>query len=1136
MLQEPPERPVGAEDSLARLAAVPMLGRESLLAALHSGLDALGQGRGQCFLLAGDAGIGKTRLLEELAGEAVAQGIDVRQARCHEDQGAPAFWPWKRIVSGLCAERDGAAMSELVGPRPGPLLQLLPESGEHAAVGPSELSRLGAADAETRFQLFEEVTSLLERAARKKPLLIVIDDLHWADPASVMLARFLAREAKNLPVAILAAYRDSELSASDPLAAALGDLADESRVLQLSGLDESHVAHLMRHVAGFEVAGVLSAAVRAQTAGNPLFVAEVVRVLVSEGRLGAPQEPTPSRVPLPESIRHSLRRRVGALSPVTRDLLVRAAVIGTNIDVELLARCAELPRAQVIEGLGEACERRLVQVPAEQVGHFRFAHDLIRESLYQDLPATERMQHHRRAALAIQQLHGARLERHFAELARHFLEAAPIGTAFEAADYAMRAGREAAERYSFEEAARQYQRALRAVEIADETAGESPAAERIRVRALLALGEVEWWSGERARARERHHSAAKIARELGDPELLARAGIALTGRTDLPMEFPAEASDLLEEALEALPRRDHRLRARVLTNLVRAKYYGEERSQIEAWAREGVAIAERLADPPTLFGALEALHYALFMPDSLAERRQIADRLPALARESRSQRYEALARLWRTVDLLEVPDIAAADAELGRFETLGRELGQPFYHWLATALRATRALMAGRLADAERLTFEAFELGRRADSPNAFTFFGTQLFHLREEQGRIAEILPVMRKIADENPALPVFKIGIPLIHSLLDRRVEAAAAFEAVGARDFEDVPRDTNRLPMLSTAAAVAAYLGDGRRARLILEELQPHTGRVLVAGVGTYWGGAIDRYIAALEETLGDFDAAVGHFEAALSLARRAGARLLAAHTQCDLAHALDQRAAVGDVEKARELRSDASATYRDLGIEWRREKLASALEATERTFDPGARVDAPSRMELGGGHWRIGYGGRSIRLPDSKGLRYVAQLVGSPQRRVHVLELMAAMGAAETSDAPAAEDGLRVTRGSGMGALLDARARAEYREHLHSLRRDLERAEREGDLACTTRLREEVELIEEELVGAVGLAGRARPSGDPAERARKAVYNRVRSAIKMISGDHPELGVHLQNSIRTGTFCTYVPERDTPWEVG
>jgi hypothetical protein len=302
--------------------------------------------------------------------------------------------------------------------------------------------------------------------------------------------------------------------------------------------------------------------------------------------------------------------------------------------------------------------------------------------------------------------------------------------------------------------------------------------------------------------------------------------------------------------------------------------------------------------------------------------------------------------------------------------------------------------------------------------------------------------------------------------------------------------------------------------------------HEGRVLVAGVATYWGGSIDRCLGLLEETLGELDTAISHHQSAAELAARAGAHLLHAHALCDLARALRARGAPGDGGRAAELLARAADLYRALRMEWR---LADAsFRSVRRSAPPAAE---PNRFVRRGRRWRIVYRGDTIELAGTKGLDYIARLVESPNREIHVLELAAPD--LDPQGPRASDAGMRVTRGGDAGEVLDSRALEGYRRRLRDLAVERAECERNRDGARLAALDEEVAFLERELAAAHGLRGRARRAANPVERARKAVYNRIRAALVCLQAEHPTLALHLEHSIRTGTLCSYRPEQETAW---
>ncbi len=1171
---------------MGRLAASPFVGRAPQLEFARTALEAARANRGQSLLLCGEAGIGKSRLADEITALAQAAGFRPIRACCHELDGAPALWPWiqiaRTLLPGLDRDRREAYLTSLGEP----LVRLLPEfqakkrpdrvdDDSVDAASPAPIASPGGPmSVPDRYAVFESVVRLLAIATEDSPLLVVIDDLHWADPASVLLARYAVRELRRDPVMFVGLYRDTDVTETDALSRALADLGRESDVHSLEGLHEREIAGLVGHVAGFEVSSVLLAALEAHTGGNPLFMVEILRLLASEDRLGLPSAPSPAPIPLPLTVRHTLERRLEQVTPETRALLHQGAVFGREFDREVL-EAALGASVDCGRGLDEALSARLIEPGPDALGRYRFVHDLVRETLDQMLPPAERSRLHRRAAHALRETRSTRLEQHYAALSQHYLvamlEEGPAGSDREdepassrlAYEYSLLGARHAGASFSYELAATLLGRALRALDY--EASGSSAAGaesgaldpsggERVaktllerRGEILIQIGNALWQSGLVDEAAEVDREAERLARRLDDPTLLARAAIGLSGRNDLPLDPPAEHVRLLEEALERVPEKEARLRVRLLSHLVRATSYGDDRDRLVDLANEAIAIAESTGDASAIFGARESLHYAFLMPEHLEARLAVSAELPELARRAGALRLEAIAWLWRIFDLLQVPDPVETDRAIARLEETSRRLRQPFWDWLSTGVRACLALMEGELQTAERLVFRALEIGQHASSINAMTFFGTQLFHLREEQGRADELLPVMQKIVDERPELKVFQIGVPLIHTLCDRREEAARTFEAVAANDFRDVPHDFHRLPMLSSAATVAAYLGDARRACLIHDELEKLEGHVIMAGVVTYWGGSVDRALGQLEETLGRFEPAERHYARAAEIAGKAGARLHEAHALCDRARILERLGGAEQLESAGRQRGRAALIYEARGIHEPVRTLpqvsVSAIDADLSSIR--SRVarseDAPrlaARFRRLDHHWQIEFRHRQIDLPDAKGLAYLQRLVMNPDEEIHVLDLVA-------SDARPAEPIRAETRPSSSPEgeptglveqaleVVDARALRAYRDRLRELATDRREAEQDGDLSRLAAIDAEHAEIEAELTRVTGLGGRTRRSGGSTERARKAVYNRIRASIKRIDREHPELARHLDRAIQTGTTCAYHPEQPIGW---
>ncbi len=536
--------------SPGRQASV-FVGRARAMETLRGGLEDALAGRGRLLLLVGEPGIGKTRTADELAATAAQRGARVLTGRCYEGDGAPAFWPWVQILRAAIADRERPVLATELGPGAADVAQLVPELCERISglAAPAPL-----APEQARFRLFDAIATFLERASRTQPLVLVIDDLHWADKPSLLLLQFVAREMRAAHVLIVGAYRDVELKRQHPLAEALGELQREPLCerITLRGLDADDVARFIAATAGREAPPAMVSAVHEMTEGNPLFVGEIVRLLAAEGGLERASQGTAWRISLPQGVREAIGRRLNGLGEECNRVLTLASVIGREFGLRVLERIADVPGERLLELLAEAVDARILTETAS-VGRYAFSHALVRETLYEELATPVRVRLHRRVGEVLQDAYGASPEPHLAELAHHFFQAAPGGDVERAVDYAARAAERSVRLLAYEEAAGHYERALQALDI-----GASADEER-RCALLLRLGDARSRAGERTVARATFERAAEIARALGRADQLARAALGFGGRAEMGMPRDDKLLALLEEGLRA--RRGHRGRA-----------------------------------------------------------------------------------------------------------------------------------------------------------------------------------------------------------------------------------------------------------------------------------------------------------------------------------------------------------------------------------------------------------------------------------------------------------------------------------------------------------------------------------------------------------------------------------------------
>jgi DNA-binding winged helix-turn-helix (wHTH) protein len=436
---------------------------------------------------------------------------------------------------------------------------------------------------------------------------------------------------------------------------------------------------------------------------------------------------------------------------------------------------------------------------------------------------------------------------------------------------------------TWEAAAVHFERALRALEMIDVSRGVahgSPGvrAPRERGELIVALARARWAAGAADEARKAFLDAARVARSAADAEILAQAALGFAGRTDVTPGVNHEAAALLEEALEALADFDSMLRAELLARLGTELYYDEDLSRSDRLTQEALAMAERIGDPAVIAYASNARHFACERPEFPPEERlPLTDRVLSLIGDGPPSDVLALALHGRMVDLLELGDGAAFEEAFGRYEKAAKTLGQPFFHWLLSLFRGTRALLAGRVEEAEELAHATLAIGLQVGTPNAQGAFAGQLFAVRREQGRLAELAPALDEVAQRHPALPIYRAALAAVLAAAGNREEARAALDDVMSRDLDDFPRDQNWIATLGTLAPAVAAAGGDRRIRQLIGLLRPYAGRIIVVGQGATTHGAVSHHVGVLHAALGEYETAERHFDDAEALYERARAPL-------------------------------------------------------------------------------------------------------------------------------------------------------------------------------------------------------------------------------------------------------------------
>ncbi|MGH9034698.1 MAG: ATP-binding protein [Acidimicrobiia bacterium] len=902
-----------------RLRSAPpfgFFGRSTEQAALRSAWKEAAADRCQVVLVSGEPGIGKTALSAVLARTVHAEGAVVLYGRCDKDLGLP-YQPFVEALRGLVLEATPQpglrAWARVHGAALTPVLPELAERFPEVAV-----SRAADPEAE-RYRLFKAVSSLLAAVSASQPLLLVLDDLHWAAKPTLMLLEYVASAVEPMPVLLLGTFRETDISRAHPLAELLADLRRQPWVsrMALQGLGDDEVMALVEHASGgpLDEPGVaLAHAVHRETDGNPFFVAELLRHLAESGAVvrEGPQwvlGGTLEAVGLPVSVREVIGQRLQRLREETRSLLSLAAVIGRDLDLDLLGRVSELPEGRLLDALDEATGAALIHEVAGRPDRFTFSHSLIQHVLYDELSGVRRVRAHQRVAAALEELCGDDPGERVAELAHHWVAATRPIDVRQTISYARQAGDRALAQLAPEEAVAWYTQAL---ELQDTQTRND---ER-RADLLLDLGEAQRRAGQSA-FRETLLEAAAMARRLGDTDRLVRAALANNrGIHSASGYSDAERVAVLQAAVDALGGRDSPERARLLATLTVELTYSGEWERRRALADEALAVARRVGDDATLARVLNLRHSALQVPEAVGELMDnSAENLVITARLGDAhERFWALqCRFW-TIGA--AGRMEEAEERLAELERLVDALGQPALGWYARFHRSWCELLAGRVAESERFALEALQLGNDSGQPDAIAVFVAQLAMVRRDQGRLDELVePVAQQVAD-NPGIPGFRALLALCYCELDRLDEARSVFAVDAAGGFSGIPYDPVWSSAMTMLAEVCALLDDAESAVVLTDKLRPYAGVLAHNGCTTF--GAVDRYLGMLAATQGRFSEAESHFSAAASIHTRIGAPIWLARTQVEWARMLFRRNGPGDSERARELLASALLTGRELDL--------------------------------------------------------------------------------------------------------------------------------------------------------------------------------------------------------------------------
>jgi class 3 adenylate cyclase len=845
----------------------------------------------EILLVSGEAGLGKTTLVAQAARAASDEGACVLFGHSEENLATP-YQLFAEAIGHFLTHAD----EELV------LAHLDVHGSELNRLAPVLASRIPdlppskATDAETeRFLFFTAVVGLLEMVSVHQPVVLVLDDLQWADQGSLLLLRHLAAAGDSMRVLILGTFRDTELSRSHPLLDTLAALHREGSVtrIELTGLDGAGVVSFLEAAAGHELddAGIgLAHAVHRETDGNPFFVSEVLRHLSETGAIYQDAEgrwttaDSVDRVALPDSVREVIGARIGRLGESAEHVLSLAAVIGRDFEFDVLAQASGTTEDELLDILDAAASVALVRELADRPGRYLFAHALIQHTLYEDMGATRRARAHRQVAEALEDLYGDRPGAPVAELARHWFNATqPIDLA-KALGYSRQAADAALDALAPADALGHYAQAFELYALVDEP---DPV---LALDLAIGLGTAQRQTGDPT-YRTTLLDASRQAAAIGDTERLVWAALANTrGYYSAAGQIDDERVAVLEDTLERLGDGNPRLRARLKATLCSEMTFHPSMAERRVLAGRAKDEAMEIGDPATLVHVYAMVIEALRHPTLLAERLEDTAAALALAEElgDPAAYFWAVSHRMRTA--MEAGYVVEARRLSVQMDAAADRVGQPVMRWMSLYSGAQWSFLAGHTAAGEELAEKALALGIEIGQPDAFPYYATQLSHARWQQGRLAEIVDLIEAGARDNVGIPAYGGALARALCQAGRLEEARELLDKAASNRFADLPADLLWAYGMVTFAEAAIRTGHHEAAESLYEQLAPFENQLCF--LGTTCEGPIAWYLAGLAGVLG-LDEVDGHLGAAAKLDEATGSPYFAARTAIQRGRAAARR---------------------------------------------------------------------------------------------------------------------------------------------------------------------------------------------------------------------------------------------------
>ena len=897
-----------------------MIGRDAELAQLVRALDDARRGSGRTALVSGGPGIGKTRLCAELRARVESEGGRVYEGRCLENEGMPPFWPLQQIARGLARDLSSDELRELVGDVAGDLVRLIPELREAIEVLSHAPEREHSQD---RFQMFDALSELFTRAAvRCAPLVMIVDDLHWADESTLLALSFLAPTIARTPLLLVIAHRDDP--AREPLRRCIGTLArqGDTVLVALTALEEAQTARLMEQRGASASDGALVRRVHELTAGNPFMVVQVARWLAQQPAAAVTGATT---LALPPQARSLVEQQLAQLPPSCQELLRIGAVLGQTFHLGDLRRASSLDTEAVLELLEAALLARLIR--ADGAGSYTFGHPTICSTIVEALPRSTRVALHKQIALSLAETSGEDDGGRATELAHHFYEAAAAGCQAQAIHYCRLAAERAYDATAFEEAVCHFQRALAVLELTD-----APD-ERLRCTLLLGMGRSLRGTPEPVSAiKAVFAEAARRARSIDDSALLCEAAMCHAGRGPRRVGALNEAGtvaladiELLETALRRLGPEPSANRALVEAWLAHALYHSDRCGERRALASHSVEVARSVGDDAVLAECLMLHQASVRGPSDLPDRLLALDEIIELAKRAQLRGLLLDAHDERAFARIEVGELDSAELDVQSVVRLVDELRRPHEKRPLVLHRMMRLDGEGRFDEALATFHQAQAAapwrrsGDRLDQGAAIRDSMVLLFRNKSH-----EMIPLLEAFSEKFPLPVAWHCGLVSSYALAGRPADARRELDRLAVADFACIPDDHNWIVSHGLLANACRIIDDPRHAGVLYARLSKYPDYTMFLGLHGFCAGPVQRALGELCLVQGDFEPAEQHFVVALERANRSGMLIWSAWIRLLMAELGLRARRPGDDERAFEQVAHASNFARerrlDFLIEW------------------------------------------------------------------------------------------------------------------------------------------------------------------------------------------------------------------------